>query len=137
MGVAGSVTKKYSNPGTPVVYTHVQSQYSKGNNFYRIVQKSLAGKENISAIKIINTGTNAVIAIGPNPTKNIIYMYNSNDGVKYLAQVFDKSGRMVYAAAVDQTQQYINVSHLQKGSYILKLSSPANNRIAGYPFIKW
>jgi Secretion system C-terminal sorting domain len=133
----GSVEKKLSNPGTTNVYNFVQSQYAPDNNFYRITQKLTDGKQNISAIKLVNGGRTSQVAIGPNPAKDILYINNTGNISKYLAQVFDRSGRLVYTTSVDQTQQTVNISHLQKGSYFLKLSSPVNNSSTSYQFIKW
>ena len=78
-----------------------------------------------------------MIAIGPNPAKDILYINNTGDTNKYLAQIFDRSGKLVYTTSIDQSQQNINISRLQKGTYILKLLSPANNAVAGFQFMKW
>jgi len=133
----GSVEKKYSSQATTNLYNFIQPQYAPDNNFYRIVQQSIDGKQIVSAIKLVNARNTHMIAIGPNPVKDILYINNAGDINKYLCQVFDRSGKMVYTASVDQTQQSINISRLPKGSYILKLSSAVNNSTFSSQFIKW
>jgi len=131
------VEKKYAYTSTPAYYNYQYHSYAAGNNFFRIVQSTADGKKNISAIKLINAGKTQPIAVGPNPAKEMIYLFNTNNGTKYLAQVFDRIGRIVYSKNVDQTQQYINISQLPKGSYILKLSSAETGNLLSYQFLKW
>jgi len=133
----GSVEKKYSSQATTNLYSFVQPQYAPDNNFYRIVQKSIDGKQIVSAVRLVNARNTHMIAIGPNPAKDILYINNTGDTNKYLARIFDRSGRMVYTTSIDQMQQSINISRLQKGNYILKLSSAVNNGTFSYQFIKW
>ena len=133
----GAVEKKYSAADAANTYSYIQSQYAPDNNFYRVVQKSIDGKQVVSAVRLVNARNTHLIAVGPNPAKDILYINNTGNLNKYLAQVFDRSGRIVYTASVDQTQQSINISRLQKGSYILKLFSSVNNSTFSYQFIKW
>jgi len=77
------------------------------------------------------------IHLGPNPAKDVIYFYNKDNTAKYLAQFFDRSGRLIYSTSIDKTQESVNISRLQKGAYILKLSSPAEKNSSSYQFIKW
>ncbi len=131
---------KSGNTGTAAAtdYHYTDQKYQTGNNFYRIVQYNAAGERNVSSVRLINTAaTHAAISIGPNPSRDIIYIYNRDNSTKYMAQVFDRSGRLVYSTSVEPGQASVNVASLQKGSYILKLYSPVNASASSHQFIKW
>ncbi|MEO5561926.1 MAG: T9SS type A sorting domain-containing protein [Chitinophagaceae bacterium] len=119
-------------------YSYVHSGYQAGRNFYRVIEKFASGKKSISDIKAVDTRNDIKMHLGPNPTKDILYFYNKNTSSKQLAQVFDKSGKMVLATFVAQGQQSLDVAGLPKGIYILKLSaSDIDDRSKGYQFVKW
>ena len=119
-------------------YDYAQGNYTAGRNYYRIVQVSRTGKESYSDIRLIDTRNFSKISIGPNPARDVIYLYNKDNGVKLVAKVFDNSGREVYSTIVAPDQQSINVSRLSKGQYILKLSVQGSvDSQPGYHFIKW
>ncbi|MEJ0102050.1 MAG: T9SS type A sorting domain-containing protein [Bacteroidota bacterium] len=119
------------NPGnaaTEKEYNYTDKNYKTGANYYRIVQYNLSGKTSISGIKQINIVSAGKIYLGPNPAKDKLYIYNKENTAKYLAQVFDKSGRLLSSVILDQLQQTINISRLPVGSYILRLSSSSFSR---------
>lgn len=119
-------------------YYYSHEGYNEGANYYRIVQLSPQGRESISSTRTIITRAYNKIYIGPNPVKDVIYLHNKDNSTKLLARVFDKEGRLVFSTTVTPYQQSINIGHLSKGSFILKLSSPVTNEISdGYHFIKW
>ena len=124
--------------GSLKTYYYSHEGYKEGANYYRVIQLSASGGKSISSTKTIITKAHSKIYIGPNPVKDIIYLYNKDNASKLLAQIFDKDGKLVYSTVVAQYQQSINIGHLSKGSFILKLLSPETNEIsAGYHFIKW
>ncbi|MEO8403019.1 MAG: T9SS type A sorting domain-containing protein [Chitinophagaceae bacterium] len=109
-----------------------------GGNYYRVVQEYANDRKSYSNVRYIAGEKNNLFHIGPNPAKDVIFLYNNDNTRKQLAQIFDKSGRLVYSAVVDPTLQSINISHLSKGSYIIKLlSAGGDNKQDGYHFIKW
>jgi hypothetical protein len=132
------LTKNSFYDGVSSTYHYTDGQYATGNNFYRIAQVSADGKAGFSMIKVINTGTDRKIYIGPNPARDILYVYNYNNSTnKYLAQVFDPAGRMVYSTILQQAQQTIHIGGLQKGSYVLKLSTSSGQPASSHHFLKW
>ena len=131
------INKTLNSTGNGVPYRYVQHQYGPNNNFYRIVQITASGKETFSVIKMVNAKGTGTVYMGPNPVKDIIYFYNKDYNSKYLARIYDHSGRLVYSSQVDQYQESLNVSHLSKGGYVLNLSSPFNGNITSLQFIKW
>jgi hypothetical protein len=132
------IDKHSSNGSTLNSYRYFHREFIPGNNYYRIIQVSATGEETSSSVKFVNTKANRSIYLGPNPAKDIIYIYNRNNIVKYIAQVFDKNGQLIWSTVVAPDQQSINISHLKRGSYVLRLLSGAiNENSSGFQFIKW
>jgi len=119
-------------------YNYTPKEYIQGKNYFRIVQYSIAGKKIISETRLIDTGNFGKISIGPNPVKDVIYLYNRDNKTKLLAKVFDNNGRLVLSTIITPDQQSIDVSRLSKGQFILSLSLPGSGEsVQGYHFIKW
>lgn len=119
-------------------YTYLHEEPREGTNYYRIVQLSASGANNISSVKAINTKAANKILIGPNPVKDVIYFYNKANSSKLFAQIFDRAGQLIYSTVLTPDQQSINISQIPRGSYVLRLSSPlTNENTGGYHFIKW
>jgi hypothetical protein len=127
-GAAGSLKR----------YTYLHEEMREGVNYYRIVQLSASGAKNVSSVKTVHSKSANKILIGPNPVKDVIYFYNKANTTKLFAQIFDRSGQLVYSTVVMPDQQSINISQLPRGSFVLRLSSPlTNEHSGGYHFIKW
>lgn len=135
----GHVVRDNFTAGNLKTYNYTDAGYSKeGNNYYRIVQLSSSDRKNISETKLVSIRAANKIYIGPNPAKDIIYFYNRDNSSKLLAQVFDHSGKLISSTIVPPGQQSIDISHLSKGNFVLRLVSPdGNTNPAGYQFIKW
>jgi hypothetical protein len=117
------------------IYTH--NGYNQGNNYYRIVETDLSGKQEVSAVRVVSNLDKHKIFLAPNPTRDNLFFYHKDNSFKLLAQVFDKNGSMVYSTVVAESQQYISVAHLPKGVYVLKLLSAESNKgDKGYQFVK-
>ena len=126
-----------NSPGLKT-YSYVHNGYIQGKSYYRIVQQFQSNKKNISDTRLIDTRNIGKINIGPNPVNDVIYFYNKDDNAALLARVFDNAGQLVYSTIVSPEQQSINVSHLPKGNFILRLSSVnANESPQGHRFFKW
>jgi hypothetical protein len=122
---AGAGTGNSGN-GAGQSYSYQTSQYNPGPNYYRIVQVLSSGKENFSSIKMINTEGDRGIYIGPNPSRDVVYIYNLSNASKYLVQLFDGSGRLALTTVLNPGQQSIDISRLSKGVYLLRLVSTGN-----------
>jgi hypothetical protein len=132
------IKKNENGSGSLQAYSHIHEQFIAGNNYYRVVQLSSTGPSVNSVVKAVNTGDGRKIYIGPNPAKNTLYIYNRNNYSKYLAQICDQDGRLVYSTALEQGQASISIEQLPKGVYLLKLASVVINEApASYKFIKW
>lgn len=133
-----NIAKDNSTTDNLKVYHYSHYEYADGNNHYRIVQHSASGAKSTSPTKIVNTRTANRLYIGPNPARDVLYLYNKDNSSKLLAQFFDKNGQLVWSTVVAAEQQSLNISNLTKGSYVLRLVSPAKNeKNEGFHFIKW
>jgi hypothetical protein len=117
-------------------YHYEHGQYALANNYYRIVQTYASGKQYISGIKRITVNATRHLFVSPNPVTDKLTLFNKDNTIKYLAQVYDKSGRLVHTVTVAQAQQSIPISHLPKGTYIIKLTSAVNESLS-CRFMKW
>lgn len=131
------INKNAPGLASAAAYHFVHQAYNSGNNFYRIAQLSASAKETYSAIKMVNTKNLHTVYIGPNPVKDVIYFYNRDFSKKYLAQIFDRSGRLMLSSRIEQNQESLGVSSLPAGSYILKFSGTEDAGNMSYQFIKW
>lgn len=135
--VLASLPKNSGYEGGQVTYHYTHAQYAQGTNFYRIAQLSANGKESLSDVKLVNTVTDRKIYIGPNPASDILHIFNyKNNGGTCLAQVFDRSGRLLYYTLLEQSRQDIDISSLPKGSYILRVTPSAGGIATSHSFIK-
>lgn len=136
--VIARITKNDFNAGSQKTYSYSHDGVKEGSNYYRIVQLSASEKKSTSSVKVINTKTINRIHIGPNPAKDILYLYDKNNSSKLLAQIFNKNGQLIWSAVVAPNQQSIDISHLPRGSFVLRLlSGTTNETVTGHQFIKW
>jgi hypothetical protein len=126
-----------NSPGNLRKYSYVDDVPAQGNHYYRIVRTDESGKEEISVIRLVTDIGRSKVFLAPNPASDLLYFYNKDNSAKMLAQIYDNKGSLVHTAVIEQLQQYISVSHLPRGAYILKLLSTVSTRIEkGYPFVK-
>jgi hypothetical protein len=132
----GHVEKDYSLIGVKQ-YQYLDKSHLSGRNYYRVAEISINGSRLYSSVRVTENFSADKVYIGPNPAKDILYFYNLGNTGKQLAQVFDKSGRMVYSAVIAQGQQSLPIGNLPRGVYILKFQAPGtDNKSKGYQFIK-
>ena len=99
-----------------------------GVAYYRLVQKNTKGNISFTDIKTVDRSTVPVsyFTIYPNPVQGILNVkIKATTAERTAVEIFDMAGRnmitqSVVLAAGEQSLQ-INMSNLQKGSYILKL----------------
>ncbi len=119
-------------------YQFAEANHVQGRNYFRIVQITATGKENISEIRMLDTRSIGKISIGPNPVNDVIYLYNKGNSSSLVAKIFDCNGRLIYSTIIAPEQQSINVNSLPKGQFILNLSvNRAGEDSPVYHLIKW
>jgi Secretion system C-terminal sorting domain len=118
-------------------YHYTDHQYSSNNNFYRIIQVSASGKKSVSVARLVITKPGTKIFVGPNPAKEVLYVYNKSTTARYRAKIFDRTGSLVYVATLYPDTQNVDISTLPKGTYTLTLISALDNSLTSHRFIKW
>lgn len=101
-----------------------QLYVAAGNTIYKI-------KTNNLAVSDINQ---ANILITPNPAKEKIYLQNVNEK-NISAEILDLTGRIVHQVQMSDTDNSIDVSKLQQGTYLLNLKKD-NQKWISKKFIK-
>ncbi len=120
-----------------IPYSYTDLKYQSGDNYYRIAQVLNTGEKKYSTIRNIRINNNNKINIRTNLVNNTIEIYSKYLTSKYVAQIFDMTGRLVFAGTPSQTNQSIDISNLLKGLYIIKFSGSNQNADLGtYKFIK-
>ena len=102
-------------------------------NYFRLLMLDMDGAGKFSpVVSVTGNCSNNVIAIYPNPVKDILYI----DGLQnyHSIEVIDITGRIVQQQKVSAGTGSISVHSLSKGNYILKLKSNAG--IQTLKFIK-
>ncbi len=115
--------------GNSAIENH--SRFSKNlisqTNYFRLLMLDLDGTGKLSpVVSVTGNCSNNVIAIYPNPVKDILYI----DGLQnyHSIEVIDITGRIVQQQTVSAGTGSINVHSLSKGNYILKLNSNTGNQ---------
>ncbi len=67
----------------------------------------------------------ATFEVWPNPSIGI-FNIQTKDNTTQMLQVYDIAGKRVYETHLSANQQQINLSHLQKGMYILHVSNASH-----------
>jgi hypothetical protein len=117
-------------------YYYQDFAFNNGSNYYRIIQTEVTGTQNISETRYVQAAKNKQILIGPNPVVGTLNFLNLEDGIKYYCQVFDIGGRLKSAAIINENNHSIDLSHLVKGTYFIRLNA-ANSEISVHKFTKW
>ncbi len=96
--------------------------------FYRLKMLDKDGQFTFSPIRVINNNSTFNITIYPNPTKdNLQVSISSNKKTTLQLQVLSLDGKMILSNSVNAVEGFIlrsiNISSLQKGNYLLKVSA--------------
>lgn len=101
-----------------------------GNNYYRIKTIDKDGKVTYSVIKMIRLGNNEAIQVYPNPVKTQVNILLSDSWINKEVKVslYNQLGQLVINKQIKSSRQteYLNVSHLLRGVYTLKLQRSDN-----------
>ena len=106
-------------------YTFYDEQPLTGKNFYRLKQVDIDGRYEYSTIELILVDDPRIFVVYPNPvsSRGIINIYIASQvrkRVKIL--VYDMSGRELFAATKNNTQNYFQIKpNLSPGIYTIQL----------------
>jgi hypothetical protein len=82
-------------PSAPYSYTDLK--YQPGGNYYRVAQVLGTGVKKYSDIRSVKINNSNKINIRTNMVNNTIEIYSKYLPTKYVAQIFDMTGRLVFA----------------------------------------
>ena len=74
------------------------------------------------------------ISLYPNPSTDVVNISYAENGNEYTFQITDLSGRNYYTPANGENQ--LDVSKLSQGTYLLKMTNAATNKVSVKQFIK-
>ncbi|MBX9784503.1 MAG: T9SS type A sorting domain-containing protein [Chitinophagaceae bacterium] len=86
--------------------------------YYRLKMIDLNGKSAYSSLLRIQTGGFARLSINPNPVTNRLNIAGLKS--KGIIRITDASGRMMLSRVVQAQAMFVDVSHLNKGIYLLQ-----------------
>ncbi|MCX6210363.1 MAG: T9SS type A sorting domain-containing protein, partial [Bacteroidetes bacterium] len=115
-------------------YTAIDIKPITGKNYYRIKQVDKDGHYTFSIIVFVMIEeVNNSFTIYPNPATSNINLYSNANFYKADIQMFDAIGRIVYAQVNKNISKgsiiNINLSHLPKGVYSIRIQSDNNETI--------
>jgi Secretion system C-terminal sorting domain len=119
--------------GTDSVYSLVDNSVGPGTISYRIRIIGKDGKEQYSKTVNMNTLVDADIRFYPNPVDKLLIIRSSH---ALSIQVQDSYGIVWFTQEVGAGMQIVNVSALQKGTYILKATDKSTNTVFSEQLVK-
>jgi Secretion system C-terminal sorting domain len=119
--------------GVDSVYSLVDNVVGTGTVSYRIRITGKEGKELCSKMVNMNSIPAADFRFYPNPVDKLLIVRSSHP---LSIQVMDNSGAIWFTQDVDAGMQIVNVSALQKGSYILKATDKSTNTVISEQLVK-
>lgn len=113
-----------NRPGAKYIF--IDHSPSVGNNYYRLIQRAISGRERYSIIRMVRNATfDLVISPSPATNKTTLTFNSTVNGVAKL-QIIDVAGRVVRDVNImmvrGNNRQEMEISHLSSGVYMLTLN---------------
>lgn len=99
-------------------YAYTDAVALQGTNYYRIKQIDNAGRYSYSSIIKLSTQQSNILAVYPNPVKNIVTISNAIPGSKVILSSID--GKLLQTIPVTSSSFTIDMSKYSDGLYLLK-----------------
>ncbi|HLA58007.1 MAG TPA: T9SS type A sorting domain-containing protein [Puia sp.] len=122
-----------ASTGTDSVYSMTDNTAGSGAVSYRIRITGKDGRELCSKTVNVNSVSDADFKFYPNPVDKLLIVRSSHP---MNIQVMDAYGTIKFIQDVEAGMQIVNVSGLQKGSYILKATDKATNTVISEQLVK-
>ena len=119
--------------GLDSIYTLVDNSIGTGTVSYRIHVTGKDGKEYYSKTLNINSNSVADFRFYPNPVDKLLIIRSSH---ALNIQILDMYGIVWFGQEVNSGMQIVNVSALQKGTYILKATDKTTNSVISEELVK-
>ncbi len=132
------------NSTSELSYAYKDKKPLIGNNYYRLKQTDADGKATLSNVVLIKNGESQALqlmALYPNPTSQILnIVMEAPAAQKVQLTIADVAGKTVQQQTLDlqkgSNAKTLNVSALQKGTYIVKIICAAGCEDAVRKFVK-
>ena len=114
-------------------YGLVDNSPLNGTDFYRIKYSGKLGNIGYSKVLQVSLSTDVDFKFYPNPADKLLIV---RTGHNINIQILDGNGLVRISQAFSPGLQVINVSSLEKGSYVLKIADKESNRVISEQFFK-
>ncbi len=106
-----------------VNYEYTDAHPLSGNNFYRLTQVDIDGRQKILSIKKVAVNESATLSLYPNPVvgNSFTLNYGKNVSAAIPFKLIDAAGKMVFAGKIYQQSQPITLPALSAGVYTIQL----------------
>ena len=105
-----------------IFYEVTDNAPQAGVNFYKLKQVDKNGKTEFSTVKTIVFGKSNEVLITPNPAKDFVTIYFSNNTTKSTKiSVFNTNGLLVKEVITSEQYHKMNTASLSKGMYFIKV----------------
>jgi hypothetical protein len=122
-----------ASTGTDSVYSMTDNTGGDGAVSYRIRITGKDSRELSSKTVNVNSVSDADFKFYPNPVDKLLIVRSSH---AMNIQVMDANGTIKFIQDVEAGMQIVNVSALQRGSYILKATDKATNTVISEQLVK-
>lgn len=132
------------NSSAALNYNYTDTKPANANNYYRLRQVDINGKEAFSNVVVIKTTQNTkaeITTVYPNPAKEKInIILNTVNAEKVTVKITDLAGRTVSTKNIetlagDNSIQF-STANFATGTYMIKVTSANNVEIATQKFVK-
>lgn len=114
------------NSSERIQYEFLDKKYQIGDNYYRLIQQDINGKQTISEIILITVNeATAEVQVFPNPTKELVNIHFQNLPAEEVElELFDALGKLLRKQTVigNNGQVQLDLKDLTEGVYYLNLT---------------
>jgi hypothetical protein len=113
------------------LYQHIDIQPVQGLNYYRVKIVDNDGRYSYSEVRVLLFGRNGQVLVFPNPATEVVFVQLPENWqhTKVKLDLYNQAGQLVLSKQQVQANQVekLNVSHLARGIYTLRLQSEEKN----------
>lgn len=105
-----------------------------GMNYYRIKSVDMDGQFTYSSVEQVFVEQTNQISLYPNPVMNTLHVLLNTNADNTLIEIYSIDGQKQLSEYANQANHAINVAHLQKGTYMIRISN--NEKIYTSKFVR-
>lgn len=131
------IPKKNAGVNETAAYNFLHEDIHDGIHYYRIRKIADNSQPFNSDIKRVVIGNTHDVYIGPNPANDYLLVNNINCTVRYIAKIYDNTGKFKYSKIIDHLNRSVNIGDLNSGLYILYLVPvDSSSNAQSFKFVK-